>query len=356
MVTATTRPTRPLSTCIAPAQRSRPSPTCARAPSTGPARRRAPRWGHRDCRRTVLGTAGRLRVSAIRVQKLDAAGQPAGPVRRIRCDLVLMSGGFTPSVHLFSQSRGKLAWDESLRRFMPGQAAERVRSAGACRGVFSTRGRGPGRHARRALRRAGRRALGRGLLAGRFARSRERCRRAFSARSPSRPSDASKAFVDWQNDVTTRDLALAAREGFRSIEHVKRYTTTGMATDQGKTSNLNALAIVARRAREGDPAGRPHHLPHALHARHASAASPASRAAICSIRCGPRRRTPGRARKARCSRTSACGSAHATSRARARTCTPRSRANASRCAAPAASSTPRRSARSRSWARMPRSS
>src|SRR6185437_8277864 len=56
---------------------------------------------------------------------------------------------------------------------------------------------------------------------------------------------AGKAFVDWQNDVTSRDLTLAAREGFRSIEHVKRYTTTGMATDQGKTSNINALAIVA---------------------------------------------------------------------------------------------------------------
>jgi sarcosine oxidase subunit alpha len=59
-------------------------------------------------------------------------------------------------------------------------------------------------------------------------------------------SDPGKAFVDWQNDVTVGDLELAVREGFRSIEHVKRYTTTGMATDQGKTSNLNALAIVAR--------------------------------------------------------------------------------------------------------------
>ena len=54
-----------------------------------------------------------------------------------------------------------------------------------------------------------------------------------------------RAFVDFQNDVTTQDLALAAREGFESIEHIKRYTTTGMATDQGKTSSLNALAIVA---------------------------------------------------------------------------------------------------------------
>ena len=53
------------------------------------------------------------------------------------------------------------------------------------------------------------------------------------------------AFVDFQNDVTTKDLALAVREGFRSIEHVKRYTTTGMATDQGKTSNMNALGIAA---------------------------------------------------------------------------------------------------------------
>src|SRR5208283_2514488 len=60
------------------------------------------------------------------------------------------------------------------------------------------------------------------------------------------PTAGQKAFVDWQNDVTTADLALATREGFRSIEHVKRYTTTGMATDQGKSSNLNALGIVAQ--------------------------------------------------------------------------------------------------------------
>jgi sarcosine oxidase subunit alpha len=60
------------------------------------------------------------------------------------------------------------------------------------------------------------------------------------------PPSRDKAFVDWQHDVTTRDLVLATREGFQSIEHVKRYTTTGMATDQGKTSNLNAMAIVAK--------------------------------------------------------------------------------------------------------------
>ena len=57
-----------------------------------------------------------------------------------------------------------------------------------------------------------------------------------------------KAFVDFQNDVTAKDLHIATREGFRSIEHVKRYTTAGMATDQGKTSNMNALAIVSPHA------------------------------------------------------------------------------------------------------------
>jgi sarcosine oxidase subunit alpha len=194
---------------------------------------------------TVIGTSGRLRVRAVRVQKLDASGNAAGPARRIRCDLVLMSGGLTPSVHLFSQSRGKLAWDESLGAFLPARAAERVCSAGSCRGVFSL--------ATAVL--DGTRA---GLAAAQGAGFSivapmpeppppERAAAGILGALPQPPdAGAGKAFVDWQNDVTSRDLALAAREGFRSIEHVKRYTTTGMATDQGKTSNINALAIVAR--------------------------------------------------------------------------------------------------------------
>jgi sarcosine oxidase, subunit alpha len=194
---------------------------------------------------TVIGTSGRLRIRAVRVQKLDSSGAPAGPARRIRCDLLLMSGGLTPSVHLFSQSRGKLTWDENLGAFLPAQAAERVRSAGACRGVFS-------------LSAAVRDGTHAGLTAVQSAGlsvaasmpqppSPESSAAGILGALPQPPSArAGKAFVDWQNDVTSRDLALAAREGFRSIEHVKRYTTTGMATDQGKTSNINALAIVAR--------------------------------------------------------------------------------------------------------------
>ncbi len=185
---------------------------------------------------TVAGTEGDLRVSAITIGS-----------RRIDCDVVLMSGGHTPSVHLFSQSRGKLAWSEALKGFIPDRSAECERSAGACRGVYDLA-----------------EVLNDGYWAGCDVAPKgvdpqeTRVLREFRVSAIATGSDAwlgalpgadaegrDKAFVDWQHDVTVRDLALATREGFRSIEHVKRYTTTGMATDQGKTSNLNALAIVA---------------------------------------------------------------------------------------------------------------
>jgi len=193
---------------------------------------------------TVLGTRGRLRVKAIQLARLDAQRRLIGAVHSYDCDLVLMSGGFTPSVHLHSQSRGKLAWDDTVQSFVPTQSAERTRSAGACRGVFSLSGaRDDGTAAGAAAARAA------GFAGGPTAPVPERdgAMAGFAGALPL-PQGAlgSKAFVDWQNDVTTRDLALATREGFVSIEHIKRYTTTGMATDQGKTSNLNALGFVAQ--------------------------------------------------------------------------------------------------------------
>jgi sarcosine oxidase subunit alpha len=208
---------------------------------------------------TALGTAGRRRVSSIRLAQLEHGAVRAQAT--VRCDLVLMSGGFTPSVHLFSQSRGQLRWDERLGAFVPGAAAERVRSAGACRGLFAleavitdgaTAGAAAAREATDAAR-TGVRPYG--LLDRCGAHAPEPPAADRSALEPAqggwagalpRPQGArGRAFVDWQNDVTAEDLALAVREGFRSIEHIKRYTTAGMATDQGKTSNLNALGIVA---------------------------------------------------------------------------------------------------------------
>ena len=188
-------------------------------------------------RMTLLGTGGRLRVSAVHLGRFDAQGRVLrGPT--VSCDLVLMSGGYTPCVHLFSQSRGKLLWDEGLQAFIPGAAAERERSAGACRGVYALA-------AAVADGAASGRAAAQTLRAPPPARHEVAAQGILGALPGREPAAGQKAFVDWQNDVTTADLALATREGFRSIEHVKRYTTTGMATDQGKSSNLNALAIVA---------------------------------------------------------------------------------------------------------------
>ena len=205
---------------------------------------------------TVLGTFGRRRVRAIRLARISQ-----GEVREVqtqRCDLVLMSGGFTPSVHLFSQSRGTLAWNDTLQAFLPAVSAERARSAGACGGVFELAGvladgAAAGTAAAREATAPGREgvcpagALGRAVEAAAAGAASELAGVSGFAGALPQPRQArGKAFVDWQNDVTTKDLSLATREGFRSIEHVKRYTTTGMATDQGKTSNLNALGIVSR--------------------------------------------------------------------------------------------------------------
>ncbi|HEX9413332.1 MAG TPA: sarcosine oxidase subunit alpha family protein [Ktedonobacterales bacterium] len=197
-------------------------------------------------RATVLATAGRLRVRNVTLGTVA----PDGTITRgdtLPCDALLMSGGFTPSIHLHSQSRGKLLWRAEEGTFIPGAPAERERSAGAARGLDGLAA-----------------AFEDGSSAGLAAAS--ACGFKGEASPPlvaamefssigapgalPQPGRAApaKAFVDWQNDVTSRDLELAMREGFSSIEHVKRYTTTGMATDQGKTSGMNALGIVAERS------------------------------------------------------------------------------------------------------------
>ncbi len=177
---------------------------------------------------TVAGTSGRLRLREVRLSDRAAT---------LACDTLLMCGGWTPSVHLFSQSRGKLRFDAALGAFVPGEAAARIACAGACAGTFDLAA-----------------CLEQGYAAGEAATRGHPAPRPFmvSGTTPCGTGGLQqgvaphgKAFVDLQNDVTTKDLRIATREGFHSIEHVKRYTTAGMATDQGKTSNLNALATVA---------------------------------------------------------------------------------------------------------------
>ncbi len=180
----------------------------------------------------VVSTTGRRRIAGARLSNGET----------VACDTLLMCGGWTPSVHLFSQSRGKLRFDEALGAFLPGDYAADACSVGACNGTF---------------------ALAACLEAGYAAGDRAASPRRFVVTDvhdtlprsfPPTATPHGKAFVDFQNDVTTKDLAIATREGFRSIEHVKRYTTTGMATDQGKTSNMNALAIVSDTLHRAIPA------------------------------------------------------------------------------------------------------
>jgi sarcosine oxidase subunit alpha len=191
---------------------------------------------------TVCGTSGKLRIDSVSLGEADASGT-VGRSTDIACDLLLMAGGWTPSVHLFSQSLGKLRYDEGLQAYVPGIAAQPIRAAGGANGVYGLT-----------------EALDSGYRVGLDAAgAAEATPRVFVTNSPAAdPSsvlgalphgrDASRvrAFVDFQNDSTAKDLKLAVSEGFRSVEHVKRYTTTGMATDQGKTSNMPMLGILAQ--------------------------------------------------------------------------------------------------------------
>jgi len=202
---------------------------------------------------TVTGTSGRLRISSLRVNPIQAGGR-VGAARTIACDAVLMSGGWTPSLHLFSHTRGKLDWNETGQMFLPGEAAEACRCVGAGNGGFGlaaalAEGAAAGAAA------AGDAGFTAGTASsynveGEVALEGVSNRDLPTDRNPSR----ARAFVDFQNDVTAKDIRLAVREGFKSIEHIKRYTTTGMATDQGKTSNINGLAIASDAVKRPAPA------------------------------------------------------------------------------------------------------
>ncbi len=201
---------------------------------------------------TIAGTEGTLRIRAARIARI--AGGTVSAAERVPCDLLLMCGGFTPSVHLFSQSRGKLQFDPAREAFVPGAAAEAACVAGAAAGTQTLEetlasGYESGLASAKAAGIIVTKAAGIAVTAPprRFAvEAAPTARGGFLGAAPhGRNPSSVRAFVDFQNDVTTKDIALALAEGFHAIEHLKRYTTTGMATDQGKTANMNALGIVS---------------------------------------------------------------------------------------------------------------
>ena len=163
----------------------------------------------------------------------------------IDCDVLAMSGGWNPAVHLTSHGGIKPKYDAAIAAFVPGGFAEGHFGAGAMLGHF-------GLHAAvRDGEAAARAALARCAISKVPAPVEPpavRDDRPYGIATAADPFDVTlpaKAFVDFQHDVTAKDIKVAHQEGFQSVEHLKRYTTLGMATDQGKTSNVNALAMMA---------------------------------------------------------------------------------------------------------------
>ena len=193
----------------------------------------------------ITQARGKWRVSSVEIAGY-ANGKVGARQASIACDLVAMSGGWSPVLHLFAQSGGKAHWHDEKACFVPGKAVQAEVSVGAAAGEFG-------------LARGLRLALDAGIEAARSV--------GLKAERPAAPqvpdlkeapllplwlvgsheqaARGSKQFVDFQNDVSAADILLAAREGFESVEHVKRYTAMGFGTDQGKLGNINGMAILA---------------------------------------------------------------------------------------------------------------
>ncbi len=178
-------------------------------------------------------------VHAVDVQSLSSKKS-----RRINCDLVAMSNGWAPALHLFSQSGGKVVWNEERHIFVSGDSRQAERSVGAARGSFDLKtcfadGSFAGVEA----------ATSAGFPTDAMALpvTDDLHETAYQPlwEAPDPVSGRPKKFVDHQDDVAASDVRLAHREGYVSVEHLKRYTTLGMGTDQGKTSNLSGLGIMA---------------------------------------------------------------------------------------------------------------
>ncbi|MFT7027209.1 MAG: sarcosine oxidase subunit alpha [Paracoccaceae bacterium] len=201
--------------------------------------------------RAIRKALGDQRVTGAEI--CAAQGDGAG-AEVIACDAIAMSGGWSPIVHLWSHCGGKLIWDEAHAMFRPDPArpplghdgAGFVATAGTASGALRSDAALADAHAAGVACAAG---LGFGGATGAAPTAEDA---AEAAMLPvwimpllAGPALRAKAFLDFQNDVKVSDVQLAAREGYESVEHAKRYTTLGMATDQGKLSNINGLAVLA---------------------------------------------------------------------------------------------------------------
>jgi len=198
----------------------------------------------------VIDVKGKKAVNAAIVAPLNAEGTAlTGSSRPLDCDLIACSGGWSPVVHLSSHNGVKPRWDSDAIGFLPGVSSQAECSVGAAAGSYTllaclAEGAAAGASA------AGKTGNGNGESGFVAPNTQEKTEHApqalFLVPHSQRTSRAPKQFVDFQLDVTAASIELAAREGYESVEHVKRYTAMGFGTDQGKLGNINGIAILAR--------------------------------------------------------------------------------------------------------------
>ncbi|WMY11069.1 sarcosine oxidase subunit alpha family protein [Paraburkholderia phenoliruptrix] len=193
----------------------------------------------------IRDVVGKRKVRGLRVSPHRGGGQLDRKTMTIECDLVAMSSGWTPTVHLFSQAGGTLRYDETLACLVPGMCSQNVQVIGAANGAFPLpecikQGIQAGEAA---VARLGRKVAASRLSPKTHAVEKEPFRIEPYWYTKSVPMD--QQWLDFQYDVKVSDVNLAMKENFRSVEHVKRYTTGGMSIDQGKSSNFNILAVMA---------------------------------------------------------------------------------------------------------------
>lgn len=198
---------------------------------------------------TITGVSGARGVKSVEVMSLNSDGTGVtGPARTLTCDLVASSGGWNPVIHLHSHSGGKATFDEERGIFIASETLQASECIGAANGLFQLDeclkdGFRAGKEAanKAGFKRASRRKLPSADLIA------EAPARLIWALPTTKPiGQRGKHFLDLQHDVAVSDVQLAAREGYKSVEHTKRYTTLGMATDQGKTGNIPGMAVLAQ--------------------------------------------------------------------------------------------------------------
>ncbi|MGF2685636.1 sarcosine oxidase subunit alpha [Marinobacter sp. DUT-3] len=203
----------------------------------------------------VIDAQGKMRVTGAVVAGLNADGtRLTGKDRILNCDTLASSGGWSPAVHLSCHTGSRPVWDDEVIGFVPGKTVQKQLTAGAVTGCFSLSGclTDGARIGAEAAANAGFEAEPAAVPSVRT-RPETRPMALFCIPHHKPNSRAPKQFVDFQTDVTAAGIELATREGFESIEHVKRYTAMGFGTDQGKLGNINGMAVAAKSLNQSIP-------------------------------------------------------------------------------------------------------